>query len=206
MSISRRAFLGYGAAACLAQLPLTATAQAKSPEPPPDLFSPAVLDMDFWIQPRKVNLYRPATQERVVLKYWEDGVYNLKALEELNHLLRDVQANEATTMDKALIDTIWAAQAFVGRYGFKEPVHILSGYRTEQTNERLREQGIPAARQSLHCQAKAADLRLPGLHAEVLGELLKGFQNGGVGFYLKAQAKTGGWIHADTGRVRQWQG
>ena len=108
-------------------------------------------------------------------------------------------------MDTQIIDTLWAAQAFVRRYGFVAPVEITSGYRSPKTNARLIEKGLPAARNSLHLKGQAVDFRLPGLHPRVLGELVEGFRAGGVGFYFRVGAK-GGWIHADTGPERVWRG
>jgi uncharacterized protein YcbK (DUF882 family) len=39
---------------------------------------------------------------------------------------------------------------FRARYGIDSPLEILSGYRTPASNQKLREAGVPAARQSLH--------------------------------------------------------
>ena len=71
--------------------------------------------------------------------------------------------------------------------------------------QELIEQGVPAARQSLHMSGKAADVRIAGLTEEVLGGLVKSFRKGGVGFYYRSGPK-GGWIHTDTGLNRTWKG
>ena len=180
-------------------------AAAKELAPPPDLFDPSLVDMDFWVQPRSVDMIRPQSGDRVKLTYWKDGHINPNAYEELCFLLRDVQADQVYRMDTRLIDTLWAAQAFVRRYGFSAPVEITSGYRSAKTNRRLIEAGLPAARNSLHMRGQAADFRMPGLHPSVVGELVQGFKAGGVGFYFRVGAK-GGWIHADTGPEREWRG
>jgi len=86
-----------------------------------------------------------------------------------------------------------------------KPLEILSGYRTAASNQRLIEEGIPAARKSLHLEGRAADIRIAHLHEEVLGELIQSFRQGGVGFYYRPSAK-GGWIHTDTGLQRAWKG
>ena len=52
---------------------------------------------------------------------------------------------------------------------------------------------------------KAADIRIASLDSEVLGNLIKSFRQGGVGFYYR-QTRQGGWIHADTGVQRTWKG
>jgi uncharacterized protein YcbK (DUF882 family) len=150
-------------------------------------------------------MVRPQSGERLKVTYWKDGHVSSGAYEDICEVLRDVQANQTVRMDTQLIDTLWAAQAFVRRYGFAAPVEITSGYRSPATNRRLIEQGLPAARNSLHIRGQAADFRMPGLHPRVLGELVQGFRAGGVGFYFRVGSK-GGWIHADTGPEREWRG
>jgi uncharacterized protein YcbK (DUF882 family) len=174
-------------------------------EPPPDLFDAQVVDIDFWVKPRTLSVSRPASGEKASVLYWKDGEVIDSAYQELCHLLRDVNGKAAIPIDPKLIETLWASQAFVARYGLDRPLEILSGYRTPASNNRLIEQGVPAARQSLHMSGKAADVRIAGLTEEVLGGLVKSFRKGGVGFYYRSGPK-GGWIHTDTGLNRTWKG
>jgi uncharacterized protein YcbK (DUF882 family) len=174
-------------------------------EPPPDLFDAQVVDIDFWVKPRTLSVIRPASGEKASVLYWKDGEVIDSAYQELCHLLRDVNGKAAIPIDPKLIETLWASQAFVARYGLDRPLEILSGYRTPASNNRLIEQGVPAARQSLHMSGKAADVRIAGLTEEVLGGLVKSFRKGGVGFYYRSGPK-GGWIHTDTGLNRTWKG
>jgi hypothetical protein len=102
----------------------------------PDLFDASLLDPEFWSKPRTLDLVRLPTRERLTVLYWADGHLWPDAYEQLCHLLRDVQANRSTRIDAALLDTLWAAQAFVGRYGIQQPLEVLSGYRTPGTNRR----------------------------------------------------------------------
>lgn len=173
--------------------------------PPPDLFDPSLVDLTFWLQPRTLYMVRPQSGERLKLTYWKDGNINHEAYSQICELLRDVQASIVYRMDTQLIDTLWAAQAFVRRYGIDAPIEITSGYRCPATNAKLIERGLPAARNSLHMRGQAADFRLNGLNTRVLGELVQGFRAGGVGFYFRVGSK-GGWIHADTGPEREWHG
>ncbi len=173
--------------------------------PPPDIFDAQALDMDFWLKPRILHLIRPQSGERASLLYWKDGEVIDSAYQELCHLMRDVNGKETAAIDPKLFETLWGTQAFVARYGIDQPLEILSGYRTAKSNTRLIEQGVPAARQSLHIEGKAADIRIANLNAEVLGGLVRSFRQGGVGFYYRAGPK-GGWIHADTGLKRTWKG
>jgi uncharacterized protein YcbK (DUF882 family) len=173
--------------------------------PPPDLFDAQVVDIDFWVKPRTLSVVRPASGERSKVLYWKDGEVIDSAYQELCHMLRDVNGKASMAIDPKLIETLWASQAFVARYGLDKPLEILSGYRTPDSNKRLIEQGVPAARQSLHMSGKAADVRIAGLTEEVLGGLVRSFRQGGVGFYYRSGPK-GGWIHADTGLNRTWKG
>ncbi len=180
-------------------------APATDLEPPPDLFDAQALDLDFWLKPRTLNIVRPASGERAKLLYWKDGQLIDSAYQELCHLMRDVNGKETAPIDPKLFETLWGTQAFLARYGMETPLEILSGFRTRASNTRLIEQGVPAARQSLHLEGKAADIRVANLNAEVLGGLIRSFRQGGVGFYYRASA-SGGWIHADTGLQRSWKG
>jgi uncharacterized protein YcbK (DUF882 family) len=184
-----------------------ATSTAKALEPPPDIFDAELLDMDFWVKPRVLEVIRPASGEHAKILYWKDGEVLDSAYQRLCHLLRDVNGGgKVTAIDPNLLETLWGTQAFVARYGIVAPLEILSGYRTPESNQRLREQGVPAARKSLHMEGRAADVRIPHLDANVLGGLVRSFRQGGVGFYYRNDARGGGWIHADTGLQRTWKG
>jgi uncharacterized protein YcbK (DUF882 family) len=173
--------------------------------PPPDIFDAQVLDLDFWLKPRTLTLIRPQSGEKARVLYWRDGEVIDSAYQELCHIMRDVNGKETAPIDPKLFETLWGTQAFVARYGIEQPLEILSGYRTAKSNMRLIEQGVPAARQSLHIEGKAADIRIANLNSEVLGSLVRSFRQGGVGFYYREGPK-GGWIHADTGLKRTWKG
>ena len=178
---------------------------ANHADAPSDIFDAATLDLDFWVKPRTISLRRQASGEKAELLYWKDGEIVDASYQQLCHLLRDVQANATTPIDPKLIEVLWATQAFVARFGITSPLEILSGYRTPVTNRSLTEQGVPAARKSLHMEGRAADIRISNLDADVLGGLISSFRQGGVGFYYR-QSKQGGWIHADTGLQRNWKG
>lgn len=152
-------------------------------------------DNFFWKQPRLLTLYRTANKESIDICYWENGSLNLAGYTQACWLLRDVQANQWTYMDPRLLDLLCAIQAWVRQYGYHEPLHIHSGFRTPYTN--LNTEG--AAKNSMHLQAKAVDFTMPGLSWEYVGKLAAHYAAGGVGFYPSAH-----FIHVDTGRLRYW--
>jgi len=200
------------ATAAAAPAPSVAAAQSSSGpahngelEPPPDIFDAQALDLEFWLKPRVIEVTRPASGERAKLLYWKDGEVIESAYQDLCHLMRDVSAKETVRIDPKLFETLWGTQAFVARYGIEQPLEILSGYRTAAHNQKLREAGVPAARQSLHMDGRAADIRIANLNSEVLGGLVRSFRQGGVGFYYR-EGPRGGWIHTDTGLKRTWRG
>ena len=202
LGLTAASFIG---APLVGLVPATARAAQDGLQPPPDIFDAQALDLEFWVKPRTLTVTRPQSGEKASVLYWRDGEVIDSAYEQLCHLLRDVNGKETAAIDPKLLETLWGAQAFVARYGIESPVEILSGYRTPASNQRLREQGIPAARQSLHMEGKAADVRIANLNEEVLGGLVKSFRQGGVGFYYRGGPR-GGWIHADTGLKRTWKG
>ncbi|WP_229505102.1 YcbK family protein [Massilia mucilaginosa] len=173
--------------------------------PPPDIFDAQALDLDFWLKPRVLTMIRPQSGEKTKVLYWKDGQVIDAAYQELCHLMRDVNGKETAPIDPKLFETLWGTQAFLERYGIAQPLEILSGYRTSKSNDKLREAGVPAARQSLHIEGKAADIRIANLNSEVLGGLVRSFRQGGVGYYYRSGPR-GGWIHADTGLKRTWKG
>ena len=202
-NVSKTAAKGKGAArpAPAAEVGEPSVAMA----PPPDIFDAQALDLEFWLKPRTLDVIRPQSGERAKLLYWKDGEVIDAAYQELCHLLRDVNGKATMPIDPKLFETLWGTQAFIARYGIEQPLEILSGYRTAASNTKLIEAGVPAARQSLHIEGKAADIRIANLNAEVLGGLVRSFRQGGVGFYYRAGPR-GGWIHADTGLKRTWKG
>lgn len=205
---TRRNFLrctSLSATGALLSPMVRAAAPETTLQPPPDIFDAQALDIDFWLKPRVLNVIRPQSGEKCKVLYWKDGEVIDSAYQELCHIMRDVNGKETAPIDPKLFETLWGTQAFIARYGMLKPMEILSGFRTEKSNLKLIEQGIPAARQSLHMSGKAADVRIVSLNANVLGGLVRSFRTGGVGYYYR-EGPRGGWIHADTGLKRSWKG
>lgn len=152
---------------------------------------------DFWDYPRKLSLTRVVTGESASLVYFHAGRLHEQGYRQACHLLRDVRGKQTIAMDPRLLDLLCAIQSWVGAHGYRQPLQILSGYRSPKTNANTE----GAARNSLHMHGKAADFRIPGLPVSYLGELAKRYSGGGVGFYYNSD-----FVHVDTGRVRSWKG
>jgi uncharacterized protein YcbK (DUF882 family) len=181
---NRRSFLGYGAAATAAALvpgrAQAATAVSKRPE-------------------RVLSFFHTHTGERLKIAYCCDGVYQPEALTQLNHLLRDFRVDLEKPIDPKLFDLLHELN---GTLETDQPYHVISGYRSPETNSMLRERGgshTGVATQSLHMVGKAMDIRVPGVKLDHLRTAAASLKLGGVGFYPSSN-----FVHVDTGRVRYW--
>ena len=111
--------------------------------------------------------------------------------------LRDHYTEQSTQADTRLA-TIQAEEAI----RFHAPrFEVVSGYRSPKYNLMLRKKGHQVARESQHTQGNAVDFRIHVVDTEALREFVRGLHMGGVGFYPRTH-----FIHADTGKIRYWQG
>ena len=147
---------------------------------------------------RTISMHHVHTDERITITYKRDGRYDEAALEKLNWLLRDWRRGKATHMDPQLIDLLWEVQRETGS---KEPIDIVCGYRSPETNSMLRRRSRGVARFSQHMLGHAIDFYIPGVRLEELREIGLRLQRGGVGFYPTSGSP---FVHMDTGGVRMW--
>jgi len=142
-------------------------------------------------------LYNTHTGERLNVVYRQGEQYNPAALAELDYFLRDHRTGEVRHFDPRLYDILSDLTASVGHLGAE--IDIVCGYRTPSTNESLRARTAGVAKNSLHIQAQAIDLRMPGIDTLTLRRAALALARGGVGYYPHSD-----FIHVDIGRVRQW--
>jgi uncharacterized protein YcbK (DUF882 family) len=145
---------------------------------------------------RVLKLYNTHTGERIDVVYRHGDQYVPAALAELDHFLRDHRTGDVRHFDPRLYDTLADLTASVGRPGGE--IDIVCGYRTSTTNEALRAHTTGVAKNSLHIQAEAIDLRMPGVDTLKLRNAALALARGGVGYYPHSD-----FIHVDLGRVRQ---
>lgn len=204
---SRRRFLlrsSIGAAALLnstgahvvagvAASAVASVAHAAS-EPNPEL--PAALAALDNKAPRRLDLYSLHTKEELSVVYFTHGMYIDENIQALDHLMRDRRANVSTSMDIKLYDQLFLLQS---KFEGKGPLHILSGYRTPETNAKLRRRSNGVAKNSLHIEGRAVDFYLPGVPVKTLRSAAVDLDAGGVGIYSRS-----GFVHIDTGAIRRW--
>ncbi len=145
---------------------------------------------------RRIHLINAHTRDDLDVVYYTHGIYIDENIEQLNHLMRDRRENASISMDTSLYDQLLRLQLALGT---DEPVHILSGYRTPETNAKLRRRSPGVAKFSLHMEGRAADIYIPGIPVEKLHQAAVGMQAGGVGLYSNSN-----FVHMDTGALRHW--
>ena len=147
-------------------------------------------------QPKLLDFYNTHTNEKLQICYCRNGKYDHEALQKIDYILRDHRSNRIKTIDIRLLDLLHtiALQA-----KSQTPFHVISGYRSPETNTMLRKNGRAVASKSMHMLGKAIDIRLPAINTRRLRDIAVKTKGGGVGYYAKSD-----FIHVDVGRVRYW--
>ncbi|MEO1248640.1 MAG: DUF882 domain-containing protein [Pseudomonadota bacterium] len=146
---------------------------------------------------RTLSFFNTHTDEQVTARYRVDGVLDKGAKADIDYILRDWRAGAVAEMDPNLLDLLVQVQNATGVEG---PLHIISGYRTANTNSMLRKNGGGGvAKKSYHVRAQAIDVRLPGCKLKYLRKCALDVAGGGVGYYPGPN-----FVHLDTGPVRRW--
>jgi len=148
------------------------------------------------VEPRDLAFHNLHTGENLSVTYWADGQPIPEALADVNHILRDFRTNEIWPIDLHLLNLLHRVRQALDTTA---PIHIISGYRSPATNNKLRSKGSGVAKRSLHMQGKAIDVCVPGRPLQLLHKAAVKQKSGGVGKYPKS-----GFVHMDVGRVRCW--
>jgi uncharacterized protein YcbK (DUF882 family) len=147
---------------------------------------------------KKLSFTNTHTDEHLTARYWYQGEYLPAELAKINHVLRDHRTGEINPIDTDLLDLLYNLQRKILA---DEPFHIISGYRSPQTNAALRKKSRGVAKNSLHQFGKAVDIRIPGYNLKTLMSTAKQLRGGGVGYYPHLN-----FIHIDVGSIRSWRG
>src|SRR5271154_6216653 len=147
---------------------------------------------------RTIILSSQHTNESGSFTFMVNGIYDQATLDKLNWFCRDWRLNEPTKMDPHLFDIIWEVYR---ESGSTQPVDVLSGYRSPQTNAMLRRRSRQVAEHSQHMQGKAIDAHFIDVGPGRIRDIAMRMEAGGVGFYPTGMTP---WVHIDSGSVRYW--
>jgi uncharacterized protein YcbK (DUF882 family) len=147
---------------------------------------------------RTIALYNIHSKETLSILYKKDGQYIPAAMEKINWIMRDWRKDETTKMDPALIDLLFEMHTELGS---KEPIHIISAFRSRGTNDMLRKTVGGQASESRHIVGQAADVHFPDVPLKNLRYSALIREKGGVGYYPTSALP---FVHVDTDRVRHW--
>lgn len=145
---------------------------------------------------RELSFYNTHTGEKLAATYWSDGRYLEDGIEEISWLLRDHRAGIAGQMDPKLLDLLHQLQTKIDT---RSEIHVISGYRSPETNKMLTKRSSGVAKRSYHMRGQAIDIRLPGFDTAKLRKAAVALKGGGVGYYGGSD-----FVHLDVGRVRYW--
>jgi len=147
---------------------------------------------------RTISFHHLHTGEDITITYKREGRYDDAALKKIDWFMRDWRKDESTHMDAHLIDLLWETNREVGG---TEPIQVVCGYRSPETNTMLRARSSGVAQVSQHTHGQAMDFYLPGVPLEAVRIVGLRLQRGGVGFYPTSGSP---FVHLDTGTVRHW--
>ncbi|WP_342667913.1 DUF882 domain-containing protein [Azospirillum halopraeferens] len=146
---------------------------------------------------RQLHLHNLHTGERLKGEYWSRGRYLKDGIRAFSRILRDHRTGDVHPIDPKLFDILHQLQR---RLGFRDAVHVVSGYRSPATNAMLRENDSDGvAKFSYHMVGKAIDIRVPGIPLRTLHRASLSLRAGGVGYYPDSN-----FVHVDVGPLRRW--
>ncbi len=177
-NLSRRTFaLGCAAGLCLPWSATRASAKIVYPD-------------------RVLSLHNVHTGEEEQITYWSEGSYIESGLNQVNWLLRDFRTGDVKAIDPRLLNILYL---LTKRVETKNPVLVLSGFRSKKTNDMLRKTTEGVARRSFHMAGRAIDIRIPKVRTASVQKAALRLGGGGVGYYPNSN-----FVHLDSGPVRTW--
>jgi len=129
-----------------------------------------------------------------------DGIYRdakgpiARVMDELCVFLRDHHSGRMTNIDVGVIDFLANVMAATGQTS----AVVLSAFRSLETNAMLARTTFGVAENSQHIYGRALDVRFAARLPDAVAAA-RAMRRGGVGWYPNS-----GFIHLDTGPVRNW--
>lgn len=147
---------------------------------------------------RQISFYHIHTKETLTVTFKKDGQFIPDALKKIDWIMRDWRKNQAIKIDPETIDLAWEMHQELGS---REPIHIICGFRSSETNNMLRRTRGGQASQSQHMTGKAIDITFPDVPLKRMRYSALIRERGGVGYYPTSGIP---FVHIDTARVRSW--
>ena len=145
----------------------------------------------------RLRLYHLHTGEHIDVIYRIGNEYLPKAVAQLDHFLRDHRTGEVKDYDVKEFDLLHDLLAKL--HDPNGEIDIVCGYRTPWSNNFLRTHTGGVAQHSQHMEAKAIDIRIPGVPTAEVRNAALSMARGGVGYYPVSN-----FVHVDVGPVRHW--
>ena len=149
-------------------------------------------------KPMILRIYNINTGEKLDASH-TGGNFSGAALAKLNYIMRDRRTNQVRRIDPRLFLKLTQIQSRLGMRNSE--IQLVSGYRSAQTNARLRSHSVGVASNSYHIQGMAMDFYIEGVSLAKIRSTAESLNNGGVGYYPRSN-----FVHVDTGPVRTWNG
>jgi uncharacterized protein YcbK (DUF882 family) len=147
---------------------------------------------------RTLSFHHLHTDENITITFKRNGRYDEAALKKLDWFMRDWRRDQQVRMEPHLFDLLWETYREVGG---TQPIQIICGFRSPETNSMLRARSSGVAKFSQHTQGQAIDFYIPGVALEKVRNVGLRLQRGGVGFYPSSGSP---FVHMDVGSVRHW--
>ena len=144
-----------------------------------------------------LRMYHLHTGESIDVTYRVGNHYVPSALAMLDNFLRDHRTGAVANYDPHEFDVLHGVMTRLHRPNGL--IDIVCGYRSEWSNDYLRETTRGVAEHSQHMEAKAIDIRVPGVSTRRLDRAALALSDGGVGYYPHSK-----FVHVDVGPVRKW--
>ncbi|MCL2660023.1 MAG: DUF882 domain-containing protein [Acidobacteriaceae bacterium] len=146
----------------------------------------------------RLHLHFAPTSEDIDVVYRIGSIYLPDAIAQLNNFLRDHHTETVKPYDLREFDLL---HDLLAKLDLRDGViDVLCGYRTPLTNHLLRmRRRSGVAEHSQHIEAKAIDIRVPGVETADLRNAALSLGAGGVGYYPYNH-----FVHVDVGPVREW--
>jgi uncharacterized protein YcbK (DUF882 family) len=145
---------------------------------------------------RSLAFHNLRTGDKLDIVYWAEGKYLPEATREIARVMRDGRTDEVHAIDHGLVDLMARLR---GTLRSSQPIQVVCGYRSPETNEMLRETTEGVAANSLHMYGEAVDLRVVDRPLHYVHRVAVSLKAGGVGYYPHSN-----FVHVDVGTVRYW--